>query len=53
MNKLIEKILDENETKFGADYGDRKVNNEGIIFDYSGLGYHVRIDKVKEDEKSN
>ena len=51
MNEKIKKILDENEIKFGADYGDRKLNNEGIYFDYSGYGYHVRIVKMKDDEK--
>lgn len=51
MNEKIKKILDENEIKFGADYGNRNVNDEGIIFDYSGFGYHVRVKNIKDDEK--
>lgn len=49
MEKTLKKILDDNEKKHGANYGDRKVNNEGIIFDNSGRGYHVRVENVKND----
>lgn len=47
MDKKLKSILDNNEKKRGADYGDRKVNDEGIIFDNSGRGYHVRVENIK------
>lgn len=48
MEKKIKIILDNNEKNHGAEYGDRKVNNEGIIFDNSGRGYHVRLKNVNK-----
>ena len=48
MEKKITEKLDTNEKKFGADYQDRKVNNEGIIFDFSGRGYHMRVKNLKK-----
>ena len=46
-SRKIRLILNSNEEK-GADYGKRKVNNEGIIFDYSNRGYHIRVENVKK-----
>jgi hypothetical protein len=45
MEDKLKTILNENE-KRGADYKDRKVNNKGIVFDFSGLGYHVKPEKI-------
>lgn len=44
-------ILDENESKRGACYENRRSNNEGIILDKSGFGYHVRISDVEKKEE--
>jgi len=47
MDNKLKHILDQNEKK-GANYGGRLVNKEGIIFDYSSRGYHVRVKNVKQ-----
>lgn len=52
MEKKIKVILEQNE-KRGANYGDKHVNNEGIIFDNSGRGYHIRVNNVKNNEKKH
>ena len=52
METKIKDILESNEKK-GANYGDRKVNNEGIIFDFSGSGYHIRVENVKNGRRKN
>ena len=48
MDKKLKIILNNNENNHGAEYQDRKVNDEGIIFDFSGRGYHVRIENIKK-----
>jgi hypothetical protein len=48
MEKKIKDILDNNEKNHGAVYQDRKVNDEGIVFDFSGRGYHVRIENIEK-----
>jgi len=49
MKDKLKTILDQNEKK-GANYGDRKPNNKGIIFDFSGRGYHVRPENIKKQK---
>ena len=46
LSKKVITILNENERKHGACYGDRKMNKEGIIFDSSNNGYHFRVSNV-------
>jgi hypothetical protein len=48
LNEKVNSILDTNEKKYGASYGERKVNNKGIVFDFSSRGYHVRIENIEK-----
>jgi hypothetical protein len=46
LSENVIKVLNENEKK-GANYGNRIINNDGVIFDYSNNGYHVRVENIK------